>query len=164
MTAKALKERNARIDRSMQRWAWSILVLMLIVSIGANALSALNDRNSPNIYVSLGIAAFAPFSLFLCTMLLERMRTDLLVKSFLVIVALVALLFSWVHIAHVVQIYGQSAWIAWLFPLIIDVPMLLSGRALMQVRENRTIAAKPATPVRKAAPRKTTPARLKAVG
>lgn len=134
MTQKERKELDARNARSAQKVAWVTLVSGLLLSIGFNALSAYVDGFDP---IGMAIAALPPLSLFVVSMLLERLKLDWVVSTALTLVSVVALAFSWYHIAMVVEHYHQPYLIAWSFPMILDIPMLLAGMSIMKVRNGQ---------------------------
>ncbi len=145
-----------KMDRSARRWAWIVLIAGVLVSTVANALSA---RFEP---ISIGVAVTPPLALFGVSMLLERIpRVTSVVRALLTLSAITAGTFSWVHIAHVAILSGQPVWISWALPAIVDIPMLLAGITLIQVKTpaKRTQATKVTavtTPAKKTSPVKRT--------
>lgn len=143
---KAQEIENARIaknDRSALRIAQIILISLLLVSTGFNALSATLSGFDP---IALIIGVVPPLVLFALSLLLERLELDRTVKVGLSLSILTSLIFSWVHIASVVLHYSHSTnsmyyvhiVIAWSFPIILDVPMLLAGKSIMTIRNRQT--------------------------
>lgn len=159
MTTRAEKDEIARIernDRSALKVGWSTLLGGLAVSTGFNLLSGVVDGFDPYAMV---IAGLPPLSLFVLSLLLERLEVNWVVKFGLTASLLVSLAFSWYHIAAVVQHYHQPSVIAWFFPMIIDVPMLLAGMSIMAVRNRRNKAIRTSQTSVTVPAKKTTPAR-----
>lgn len=143
---KAEIVRIEKNDTSAQRVAYVTLLSLLVASVGFNGLSANLVAFDP---IATAIGVLPPLVLFGLSMLLERMSNDKTSKWGLGISIVVSLMFSWVHIALVVLHFAHLTdstpnylrvlytTIAWLFPLIIDVPMILAGRQIMTVRNRR---------------------------
>jgi hypothetical protein len=127
---------KAKKDLSALRVAWVALILFLAISVVLNVISSLFRGFDP---VALGIAGLPPMSLFVVSLLLERLETDWVVKTLLAVTVLVSLAFSWYHIAMVGLHYAEPWPIAWTFPLILDVPMLLAGRSIMIIRSRKPV-------------------------
>jgi hypothetical protein len=127
---------KAQKDRSALKVAWVALILFLAISVVLNVISSLFHGFDP---IALGIAGLPPMSLFIVSLLLERLETDWVVKTLLTVTVLVSLSFSWYHIAMVGLHYAEPSPIAWSFPLILDVPMLLAGRAIMTIRSRKPV-------------------------
>ena len=150
--------RIARNDRSALRVAWSTLFGGLVLSTAAKAESSIIARNGAIDPLALAISVLPPLSLFAVSMLIERIDTDPTIRRLLATSYVVGLLFSWVHIAEVVYHFstpGHSksiipnvvfAGIALLFPLIIDIPMLLSGKTIMAIRNRQNAPTNTTTP------------------
>lgn len=146
---KALEAEIARIaknDRSGLTVAWVLLLSLLLVSIGFNALSATLHGFNP---IALAINTIPPIVLFGLSMALERIVLDFTSKLGLSVSIAVSLMFSWVHIAQTTQHYAEPLMTshvlkiiytitAWSFPLILDVPMVLAGKMIMTVRDRRS--------------------------
>lgn len=175
MTTKAQKEAlatKARDDRNVRISAYFVLIIMLLVSLSANALSATKVSKDP---IAIGLAALPPLSLFLTSAMLERIKqTQWYWLVLLVVSVLVSLAFSWVHIAELAMFYHQKDFIAWLLPISVDVPMIMAGKVIIdhkapatlpettklpQEQSNRTSPAKVAQPA-KAVTKRATRAKL----
>lgn len=121
--AKVKQYRNVRI------WGHSVLIFMLLVSLAANALSALQYGNDP---VGIGLASLPPMSLFASSAMLERIReTRWYWVTLMALAALASLAFSWVHITQLAMIHHQPFLISVILPIAVDVPMILAGKMIM---------------------------------
>lgn len=124
------------LDRSARAIANVVLGTGLGLSLVGNALSAVHNPDTPNQYVLAAMSAIAPLALFGTSMLLERLRTDPITKIMLGIVAIAAMAYSWYDLAQVNLYYGTPDVMAWGFPILIDVPMLLAGRVILTLKIN----------------------------
>lgn len=147
MTTKAQKEALAakiRDDRNVRFWAYSVLIVMLLVSLSANALSATKVSRDP---IAIGLAALPPLSLFVTSAMLERIKqTRWYWLGLLVLSVLVSLAFSWVHIAELALFYHQKFLIAWLLPISVDVPMIMAGKVIIDHKAPATLTEQPKQP------------------
>jgi len=118
-----------RDDRIARIWAYIVIVVMLLVSLLANILSALKYGKDP---IALSLSGLPAISLFISSSLLERMRkfSWYVVVGF-VLALIVSLGTSWYHIATLALDHHTAALFAWLLPLSVDIPMLLAGKSLI---------------------------------
>lgn len=151
MTPAQLRARNTR------RTAKSILIGGLTVSLVINAVSA--DRT----LIGMTTAALAPLMLFASIEMLLRMPAKMpawkrrVVVGGMGVVVLVAAWISYWHTVHFVQAAGEAGLTPYLYPLIIDVPMLIAS-VLMTTPPPAPVAAK-----RKSTTKTATVRNLKAV-
>lgn len=127
--AQRAKVEQEKTDRAARVLARVIMGVMLIASIGANVLTAWDHD-----WISRIVAGFPPVSLFLTSLLYERMRASLVIKIGMAATIAVSLAFSWVHIAELAYTHHQPLIISVLLPTIIDVPMLFAGSILLSQR------------------------------
>lgn len=121
--AIALKERK---DRHARMWAYSALIVFLSLSLSANVLTAWHSDLIAKI-----LAGVPPVSLFITSMLFERMDATKWIKWGMSLTILVSLSFSWYHITLLAIEKGQPVPIALFLPVVIDVPMLFAGTVLL---------------------------------
>lgn len=143
-------------DRSARMWAWFAMFVFLVLSLAANVLTAWESD-----VVSKIIAGVPPLSLFITSMLFERMVANKWINAGMTLTILVSLSFSWYHIAELAYDKGQPLPIALFLPLVIDVPMLFAGTVII----GQAKAAKLATLTSSTSPIKahaavTTPAKV----
>lgn len=119
---------EARKLSGSTRVAYFWVGFFLLVVTGINALSATLHGFNP---ISLVLAALPAVSLFACSYRLERSGVKGAFGALFVISAVVSGFISWVHTYEVLTHYGQIAPIALLFPIILDVPMVLLMRGIM---------------------------------
>ena len=107
------------------------------VSVTANILSA-----EPTV-VGRGVAAWPPVALLLVVKVLARSplpagRTRWLAVAGAGIVATVAAVASFAHMHQVAQAAGESALVAWLFPLTVDGLAVVASVALVEANQRAT--------------------------
>lgn len=133
------KEQNARTSVQI---GWTVVILGLLASMGANVLSsALHGFD----WFSASFAVVPVLALLAVSLLLERSVGGWPALLGLGVVGTVALFVSWIHIAEVINYYGHnvqvgpisvSMWVvAWIFPIVIDVPMALAGKIVADARK-----------------------------
>jgi len=140
----------------------------LIVMIGVNGLASYLSRGIDP--VALFLSAMPAVSLFVTSGRLEQNGLKGWVGAVFLLSAVVSGITSWYHTWEVLLHYGQPAVIAALFPIVLDVPMILLAKSILDgkariaqighevqmltslpqratstVRANRTSAAKAAT-------------------
>lgn len=122
-TRRTLQTKN---DKYARVWAYVAMGAFLPASIAANVATAPESDLIGQI-----IAGVPPVSLFITSMMYERMRANWAIKTGMLISVIVSLVFSWYHIAHLAMDHGQPWYISWLLPAIVDVPMLFGGTILL---------------------------------
>lgn len=147
LTPTARKARNGRIA------ALSVFFYGAAASLAANVLAS---EPTP---VGIVVGATPALMLLGSLYLLENGATHpRWVRWMIIPVVAVAAIMSYFHIVHVVQGAGETDLVAYLFPLIIDLPMAIASAALRPHAPAKRPAAK-----RPAAKRASAPAKLKAV-
>lgn len=135
MATKTQSERNAekirlaqeaRNDRYARFYAVLGMVVFLSGSLAANVATAWNGDLIAKI-----VAGAPPVSLFITSMMFERMRSNVPTKVGMALSVVVSLAFSWYHITLLVLSHGQPFAIALVFPVIVDIPMLFAGWILL---------------------------------
>lgn len=128
IAATERKNRNARI------WAYLALFVFLSFSMAANVLTAWEYD-----IVAKIVAGVPPVSLFVTSMLFERMVANRWIKAGMVLTIVVSLAFSWYHIAELALDSHQPWFIALFLPVVIDVPMLFAGTVLLRQAKQVTL-------------------------
>lgn len=164
------KAEQEKLDRSARNIAYGTMGLMLTLSTSANVLTAWDQDITSKV-----IAGVPPISLFITSLLYERMRTNVYIQSGMLLTILVSLAFSWYHISVLAYTHHQPLYISIFLPVIIDVPMLFAGTIIINQRATPEVLPTPAkapatakkaapvivsTPAKKAA--KATPKHIKA--
>ncbi|AGM12364.1 membrane protein [Mycobacterium phage Skinny] len=144
-------------------WRW--LIGSSVVSIVGNVTHALFNSHNNNAWVAACMALVPPVVLALATHGLSLMvRTQIEGMFFRVAlgltaaIAVVALVLSFVALFELaVQQGGMNAWVAWLWPLVVDLSVAFSTIALLALtigKRARREAAAAVRPARKRAPAK----------
>jgi len=127
--------KEAKNDRYARVWAVIAMVVFLSGSIAANVATAWDGD-----VIAKVVAGAPPVSLFITSMMFERMRASKPALLGMALSVVVSLAFSWYHITLLVAEHGQPLVIAVTFPVTVDVPMLFAGWILLK-------QAKPVIPV-----------------
>lgn len=143
MAEKAAKERNARIK------AWVVLIFCALASLAGNVM-AVWDKGQ----IGIVISAFVPTGLLACTELfytLGTIRNKWVVYPIMTSCVSIATWVSYWHIVSLVdRTLGNHMGIAYLFPLMVDIPMIMAGYIIATFRVN--VAKKRGTAARKRTP------------
>lgn len=149
-------------NRVARYWAYFALLTFLLLSMAANVLTAWEYD-----LVSKIIAGVPPLSLFITSMLYERMAANRWIKAGMILTIIVSLLFSWYHIFELALDKHQPWAIAAFLPVVIDVPMLFAGTVLLRqaktvklpqtTRSRASAASAPKTVRTRTTPAKPTP-------
>lgn len=162
MATQAERLLNAAIDRKNRNariWAYLTLFLFLLISLAANVLTAWEYD-----IVSKMMAGLSPLSLFVTSMLFERMVANRWIRAGMVLVIVVSFASSWYHITELAMEKHQPWFIAIVLPIAVDVPMLFAGTVLMnqakpvtlpQTTNSRAAVTTPAKRTKKATTPKT---------
>ena len=126
--------------------AWLSFTLGIAVSIAGNIGHAASDGMKPGEWAG---AAFWPLALMLTIEILTRVRWQpekrWTVARFLalVLVALVAAVLSYRHLAGLMTYWGEDWWNAHLGPLAVDGLMLIAATALLSISKERDMVPEP---------------------
>lgn len=132
--------KDAKNDRYARFWAVIAMVVFLSGSIAANVATAWDGDVIAKI-----VAGAPPVSLFITSMMFERMRASKPALFGMALSVVVSLAFSWYHITLLVADHGQPLVIAVSFPVTVDVPMLFAGWILLKQAKPVNAIATPQT-------------------
>lgn len=135
--------------------AWLSFTLGILVSIAGNIGHAASDGMKPGEWAG---AAFWPLALMLTIEILTRVRWQpekrWTVARFaaLILVAMVAAVLSYRHLAGLMTYWGEDPLNAYLGPLAVDGLMLIAATALLSISKERAVVQPEATQVPVSAP------------
>lgn len=121
--------------------AWLTFVFGVLVSMAGNVGHAASDGLKPGEWAG---AAFWPLALMLSVELLTRVRWQperrwtVARLAGLVLVAMVAAVLSYRHLAGLLRFWGEDVLNAYLGPLAVDGLMLIAATALLSISKERT--------------------------
>jgi hypothetical protein len=135
--------------------AWLSFTLGILVSIAGNIGHAASDGMKPGEWAG---AAFWPLALMLTIEILTRVRWQpekrWTVARFaaLILVAMVAAVLSYRHLAGLMSYWGEDPLNAYLGPLAVDGLMLIAATALLSISKERAVVQPESAPVPVSAP------------